>query len=144
MLTALPLAVELGVPVAAESAGCVSTGANEQLTLQMLLATYQHHAVPRGQTTARSGGVGERVELHGDVLEDPLLPPPPPPQAAGAQFFATDVDEVPAAGGSKPDRLAPVSGPQERVLRHFVQQLVEPVRGVPAGDHRQPINTGQG
>ena len=29
---------------------------HEQLTLRMLLATFQHHAAPRGQTTARSGG----------------------------------------------------------------------------------------
>ena len=39
----------------------------------------QHHAAPRGQTTARSGG-GARVEVHGRVPED--APPPPPPQAA--------------------------------------------------------------
>ena len=47
---------------------------HEQLTLQMLLATYQHHAAPRGQTTARSGGVGERVELHGVDPEYPHSP----------------------------------------------------------------------
>ena len=35
---------------------------HEQLTLQMLLATYQHHAVPRGQTTARSGEWGSEVK----------------------------------------------------------------------------------
>ena len=53
---------------------------------------------------------------------------------AGTQYFAMDLDEVPAAGGFRPDRLAPVSGPQEMVQRHFVQQLVEPVRGVPVLD----------
>ena len=37
---------------------------HEQLALRMLLATFQHHAAPRGQTTARSGG-GARDELHG-------------------------------------------------------------------------------
>ena len=37
-----------------------------------------------------------------------------------------DVDEVPAAGGSRPDWLSPVSGPQERVQRHNMEQLVEP------------------
>ena len=47
---------------------------HEQLTLQMLLATYQHHAAPRGQTTARSGEWGERVELHGDDPDDPHSP----------------------------------------------------------------------
>ena len=96
---------------------------HEQLTLQMLLATFQHHSAPRGQMTARSGE-GVRGEVFGQV------PGAPPPQAAGAQFFAMDVDEVPAAGGSRPDRLAPVSGPQERVQRHFV----ELVRGVPVLD----------
>ena len=49
-----------------------------------------------------------------------------------------DVDEVPAAGGSRPDRLEHVSGPQERVQRHFVEQLVEPVRGVPVLDAPVP------
>ena len=43
---------------------------HEQLTLQMLLATYEHHAAPRGQMTARSGG-WERVVLHGQVPEHP-------------------------------------------------------------------------
>ena len=57
---------------------------------------------------------------------------------AGTQYIAMDVDEVPAAGGSRPDRLAPVSGPQERVQRHIVEQLVEPVRGVPVLDAPVP------
>ena len=104
---------------------------HEQLSLQMLLATFQHHSAPRGQTTARSG---ERVrgEVYGQV------PGAPPPQAAGAQFFAMDVDEVPAAGGSRPDRLAPVSGPQERVLRHTVEQAGDVVPGLPALDAPVP------
>ena len=51
----------------------------------------------------------------------------PPPQAAGTQFFAMDVDEVPVAG-SRPDRLVDVR-PQERVQRRTVEQLVEPVSG---------------
>ena len=53
----------------------------------------------------------------------------PPPQAAGTQYFAMDVDEVPVAG-SRPDRLTEVR-PQERVLRRTVEQNVEPMRGVP-------------
>ena len=67
----------------------------------------------------------------GEEVRDGQVPGAPPPQAAGTQYFAMDVDEVPAASGSRPDRLAPVSGPQERVQRHFMEQLVEPVRGVP-------------
>ena len=36
-----------------------------------------------------------------------------------------DVDELPAAGGSRPDRLTEVR-PQERVQRHTVEQIVLP------------------
>ena len=53
---------------------------HEQLTLLMLLATYEHHAAPRGQSTARSGG-WERAVLHGHVPEHPT------PQAAGTEYF---------------------------------------------------------
>ena len=52
----------------------------------------------------------------------------PPPLAAGTQFFAMDVDEVPVAG-SRPDWLTKLR-PQERVLRRTVEQNVKPVRGV--------------
>ena len=38
-----------------------------------------------------------------------------------------DVDEVFAAGGSKPDRLLNMSGPQERVQRHSVDQIDDAV-----------------
>ena len=38
-----------------------------------------------------------------------------------------DVDDVPAAKGSRPDRLFDVSGPQERVLQPPMGQLVESV-----------------
>ena len=78
----------------------------------MLLATYQHHAAPRGQTTARSGG-GRRVEVHGRVPEDAS------PQAAGARYFAMDAGEdtgqAPAA--ERPSPLREV-GPQAGVGRH--------------------------
>ena len=37
-----------------------------------------------------------------------------------------------------PDRLAPVSGPQERVQRHIVEQPVDPVRGLPVLDAPVP------
>ena len=60
----------------------------------------------------------------------------PTPQAAGTQYFAMDVDEVPVAG-SRPDRLTEVR-PQERVLRRTVEQNVEPVRGVPVLDAPVP------
>ena len=48
------------------------------------------------------------------------------------------MDEVPAAGGSRPDRLAPVSGPQERVLRHTAEQAGDVVPGLPALDAPVP------
>ena len=50
----------------------------------------------------------------------------PPPQAAGTVYFAMDVDDVPAALGSRPDRLSEVR-PQERAQRRTVQQIVDPV-----------------
>ena len=71
--------------------------------------------------------MGERVELDGDDPENPHSP-----QGAGTQYFAMDVDEVPAAG-SRPDQLTEVR-PQERVLRRTVEQKVEPVRGAPVLD----------
>ena len=42
----------------------------------MLLAETQHHAVPRGQNKARSGGE-VRVARHGQDLEERLLQPEP-------------------------------------------------------------------
>ena len=65
----------------------------------------------------------------------------PPPQAAGTVYYPMDVDEVPVAG-SRPDRLTEVR-PQERVLRRTVEQLVEPVRGVPVLDAPVPQMVGQ-
>ena len=43
---------------------------HEQLTLQMLLATYDHHAAPRGQTTARSGA-GRELYYTAKILSMP-------------------------------------------------------------------------
>ena len=60
-----------------------------------------------------------RVEVHGQ------FPGEPPLHTAGTLYFAMDVDGVPVAGGSRSDRLAPVSGPQEWVQRHIVEQLVD-------------------
>ena len=37
----------------------------------------------------------------------------PPPQAAGTLYCSMDVDDLPAAGGSRPDRFMEVR-PQER------------------------------
>ena len=54
----------------------------------------------------------------------------PPSQAAGIVYFSMDVDDVLAAVGSRPDRLSPVSGPQERVQRHSVEQIVDFAHGL--------------
>ena len=93
---------------------------HERLTVAMLLAESQHHAAPRGQSRARSGG-WERGVLHGQVPEHPT------PQVAGM-----DVDEVPATG-SRPERLAGVR-PQERVQQHPVDQIVDTAPALPILD----------
>ena len=71
---------------------------HEQLTLQMLLATYNHHAA----TTARSGGGKSACQT---TRPSPELCLPLPPEAAGAQFFAMTLDEeekAPAASRPAP------------------------------------------
>ena len=86
---------------------------------------------PRTNTTAphgdrgRPGQGGARDELHGYAPEDA------PPQAAGTLYFPVDVDDLPAAGGSRPDRLSEVR-PQERVQRRTVEQIIlSPMLDVP-------------
>ena len=55
----------------------------------------------------------------------------PPLQAAGTLYYRMDVDDLPAAGGSQPDRLTEVR-PQERVQRHTVEQIIlAPMLDVP-------------
>ena len=54
----------------------------------------------------------------------------PPPQAAGTVHFAMVVDDVLAAS-SRPDRPSSVSGPQERVLGHTVEQMADSAPVVP-------------
>ena len=101
---------------------------HEHLSLQMLLATFQHHSAPKGQTTARSRWRSTRRSTR------PSSGRTPPSQASGTQYTALDVDEVPVAGGSRPDRLLNVSGPQERVLRRTVEQLIDSALVVPLLD----------
>ena len=105
---------------------------NEQLTLQMVLATEQHHSRDvgpvRSQKTARAGEWGARDELYGD---DPGPLPTPQPE-----LFSL-YDEGP--GGSRPDRMPTLSGPQERVQRHTVDQIVDAVPGLPTLDAPVPL-----
>ena len=48
-----------------------------------------------------------------------------------------DVDDVPAAGSGR-DWVLPVSGPQERALRHTVEQIVDSAADVPSLDVPAP------
>ena len=63
----------------------------------------------------------------------------PPPQAAGTVYYPMDVDDVLAARGSRPDRLLDVSGPQERVQRRTMEQLVDSPLVVPSLDAPVPL-----
>ena len=98
---------------------------HERMSVAMALAESTHHSAQRQKTPRAVRGV--RVELHGDDPEQL----PPSPQAAGAQHFFLDLDEAPAAGGSRPDRLTEVR-PQERVQRYTVEQIIlAPMLDVP-------------
>ena len=101
---------------------------HEQLTLQMVLATVEHHShgAPRSLTTATRTRVEER-ELHTAPRRQE------PPQPAGTQFF-TMLDEdsdVPELGGGRPVSMTEPRGPQERVLQRTMEPgpdlLVVPV-----------------
>ena len=80
-----------------------------QLTLQMLLATYEHHDAPRGQSKAKSGEE-VRGARHG---HDPEQPPP--------QLYKEE------PGGSPPPSLAEPRGPQERVQLRTVEHIADVV-----------------
>ena len=103
---------------------------HEQQTVRMALAAYTHHSAFPRLTTARAGE-WERAAPHGHVPERPTH------QAAGTEYFSLDVEDVPAAG-SRPDCLAGVR-PQERVLRHTVEQFGDVALGLPALD--VPVDT---
>ena len=94
-----------------------------RMSVAMALAESQHHSAQR-QKTARAGE-WERVALHGRVLEEPTSS-----QEPGTQHFVLDDDGVPL-GGSRPDRLPAVSGPQERGPRRIVEQKVHSAPVVP-------------
>ena len=109
---------------------------HEQQSIAVALDTLQHHSAQRQKTARAREEV--RGEVHGHVLGEPPL------QAAGTQYFAMGVDEVLVAGGSRSDRLAPVSGPQERVQRHIEKQLVDSAPGLPVLDAAVPLMWGDG
>ena len=98
----------------------------------MALADFTHHTAPRGHSMARAGRVEREDNNEPRPLDPPLL------QAAGVQHFFLDDDESFAAGSSRPDRLLAASGPQERALRHTVEQLADCVTVVPLLDSPVP------
>ena len=80
----------------------------------------------------RAGG-GVRDAVHGQVPEALLT------QEPGTQHFTLDDDDsVLELGGSRRDRIATLSGPQERDLRRTVEQIVDAVPLVPLLDDPVP------
>ena len=103
------------------------------MTVAMALAESTHHS-SRGQRTARAG-CGARVELHG---HDPG--PFSPTHTHQPELFSLHEEEP---GGTQPDRIPSLSGPQERDLRRTVQQIVDTVPLVPLLDDLAPQMVGQ-
>ena len=100
---------------------------HERMSVAMALAEKLHHSAQRPEM-ARAGE--EDLELYYTAE----FGTHPPPQAV---YFAMDVDDVPAALGSRPDRLSEVR-PQERTQRRTVQQIVDPVHSLPTLDDPAP------
>ena len=105
---------------------------HERLSVAMALAEFSHHAAPRGQMMARAGG-WVRDALHGRVPEEPT------PQEPDTQFYDLDDVSVSELGGSRPDQLSAVSGPQEWVQRHTVEQMADGAPVLPMLDAPVPL-----
>ena len=98
---------------------------HEQQSIAQALVAHTHHSAPRRQTIARAGEGDLEMHYTATFRTHPL------PQAAGTLYYPMDVDDLPAAGGSRPDRLTEVR-PQERVQRHTVDQIIlAPMLDVP-------------
>ena len=85
---------------------------HERMTVAISLAESTHHS-SRGQKTARAGVWGHELNYTATIRN------PPTPQPELFSLY----DEEP--GGSRPDRMPTLSGPQERDLRRTVQQIVD-------------------
>ena len=105
---------------------------HERMTVAMALAERTHHS-SRGQTIARAGVWGHELNYTATIW----TPPPPPPQPELFSLY----DEEP--GGSRPDRMPTLSGPQEQVLRHTVDQIVVAVSALPTFDVPVPQTVDQ-
>ena len=87
-----------------------------RLSVAMALVEMQHDTAPRGQMTARAG---EELNYTATVRTHP------PPQAASTVSYTFGDDEEVLAAGVRPAPLSEVAGPQERVQRHTVEQIVD-------------------
>ena len=89
---------------------CTATSAarHERMTVAMALAERTHHS-SRGQTIARAGVWRRELNCTATIWN-----------------LSTPQPEL-CTGGSRPDRIASLSGPQERDLRRTVQQIVDAV-----------------
>ena len=106
---------------------------HEQQSIAAALATSQHHPALRGQKKARAGEGDFELNFAAKIRRHP------PPQAAGTVYYPMDVDDVPAATGSRPDRLLDVSGPQERVQRRTMEQIGDSAPFLPSLDVPVPL-----
>ena len=76
---------------------------HEQQSIAQALATFAHHS-SRGQRTARAGEWRSELNYTATIRKTPT------PQAAGNQYFAMDVDEVPAAGTDSAENSGNAAG----------------------------------
>ena len=106
---------------------------HEQQSIAAALATSQHHPALRGQKKARAGEGDFELNFAAKIRRHLPL------QAAGTVYYPMDVDDVPAATGSRPDRLLDVSGPQERVQRRTMEQIGDSVPFLPSLDVPVPL-----
>ena len=97
---------------------------HERMSLAMALADESHHTAPQGQRTARAGVWGHELNFSATIRD----PSPPLPHTHQPGLFGLCEEEP---GGTRPDRIATLSVPQERDLRRTVQQSVGAVPLVP-------------
>ena len=90
---------------------------HDQFTLQMLLATYEHHAAPQGQMKSRSRGGGERDEQR-------FWPGDSSPQGCNHGVLQHGRRRGCACFAARPTPLAEVR-PQEWVQRHIAVHIVD-------------------
>ena len=103
---------------------------HERMTVAMALAEKLHHSAQRPEM-ARAGVWGREMNYTATIRD------PPTPQPELFSLY----DEEP--GGLRPDRMPTLSGPQEQVLRHTVDQIVVAVSALPTFDVPVPQTVDQ-